>query len=89
MSDVFARLNRYQESFLAADNYLSGTEAADLVFQAVAELERYREALRFYGDSSKYYYAKQDHPYTRLAEDGGELARTVLGEPGLWDRETT
>ncbi|MCK2000823.1 hypothetical protein MZM54_05395 [[Brevibacterium] frigoritolerans] len=42
------------------------------------ENKKYKTALQFYEDGTKYFYAKQDHPNTRLAEDGGEIARKAL-----------
>lgn len=42
------------------------------------QLEQYEKALGYYADSNKYYYARKDHPNSRLAEDGGHIAQKAL-----------
>lgn len=44
------------------------------------KVKQYEKALHFYADDTKYLYAKRDHPNTRLAEDGGEIARKALAD---------
>ncbi|MEK3956089.1 MULTISPECIES: hypothetical protein [unclassified Psychrobacillus] len=44
------------------------------------KVKRYEKALHFYADGTKYLYAKKEHPNTRLAEDGGEIARKALAD---------